>query len=51
MADLSLATILSGKEAIPEKWRIAEPIDQRHYLCDGSLAEWIGPRRDASTGS
>ena len=44
MAELNNATILPGKDAIPEKWRIAAPIDQLHYLCDGAIAEWIGPR-------
>ncbi|MGE4561017.1 MAG: NADP-dependent glyceraldehyde-3-phosphate dehydrogenase [Desulfobulbus sp.] len=28
---------------VPEKWRIASPIVQRQYLCDGTIKEWSGP--------
>lgn len=40
------ASICTGENTIPEKWRIASPIDQRQYLCDGTIREWTGPLQD-----
>lgn len=31
---------------VPEKWRIASPIIQRQYLCDGTIKEWSGPLQE-----
>jgi len=33
------------EDAIPEKWRISAPLEQLHYLCNGELREWTGPRQ------
>lgn len=38
--------LFSTEETIPDKWRISVPLEQRHYLCDGELKEWSGPRQD-----
>jgi len=40
------ASICTDENTIPEKWRIASPIDQRQYLCDGTIREWTGPLQD-----
>ena len=32
--------------AIPEAWRLAEPLHQRQYLLDGELHEWAGPTQE-----
>ena len=32
--------------AIPEAWRLAEPLHQRQYLLDGELREWSGPTQE-----
>jgi glyceraldehyde-3-phosphate dehydrogenase (NADP+) len=34
------------ESAIPEEYRIPSPTDQRHYLCDGAIREWSGPRQE-----
>jgi glyceraldehyde-3-phosphate dehydrogenase (NADP+) len=39
-------SIFTMTPAIPEKWRITSPIEQREYLCDGIIKEWTGPRQD-----
>lgn len=36
----------SSEDMIPEKYRIASPIEQRQYLCDGVIKEWCGPQQD-----
>lgn len=30
---------------IPAQYRIDEPIDQRHFLCDGEIVKWEGSQR------
>ena len=35
-----------GNDMVPEKYRIASPIEQRQYLCDGVIKEWGGPQHD-----
>ncbi|HEX6437278.1 MAG TPA: aldehyde dehydrogenase family protein, partial [Candidatus Binatia bacterium] len=40
------ASIFPAENAIPEKWRIASPMEQSHYLCDGEIKEWTGPQQD-----
>jgi acyl-CoA reductase-like NAD-dependent aldehyde dehydrogenase len=32
--------------AIPEAWRLPEPLHQREYLLDGDLREWAGPTQE-----
>ncbi|GAC1382608.1 MAG: NADP-dependent glyceraldehyde-3-phosphate dehydrogenase [Hymenobacter sp.] len=32
--------------AIPEAWRLTEPLHQRQYLLDGELREWAGPTQE-----
>jgi len=31
---------------ISEQYRIDEPIEQRHYLCNGEIVVWTGPQQD-----
>jgi glyceraldehyde-3-phosphate dehydrogenase (NADP+) len=40
------ASIFPAENTIPEKWRIASPMDQSHYLCDGEIKEWTGSQQD-----
>lgn len=35
-----------AEEMIPERFRIASSVEQRRYLCDGSIREWTGPQQD-----
>lgn len=37
-----LANIFPAEDAIPEAFRLAQPIDQREYLIDGELKTWTG---------
>ncbi|MEN6318380.1 MAG: NADP-dependent glyceraldehyde-3-phosphate dehydrogenase [Syntrophaceae bacterium] len=46
MADNLLTSIFPNDDLIPEKYRIASPIEQRQYLCDGEIREWNGPQQD-----
>jgi glyceraldehyde-3-phosphate dehydrogenase (NADP+) len=46
IADKFLTSIFPTHELIPEKYRIASPIEQRHYLRDGAIREWDGPQQD-----
>ena len=32
--------------AIPDAWRLAQPLHQRQYLLDGELREWAGPTQE-----
>ena len=36
-------------DMVPEKYRINSPIEQRHYLCDGTIKEWTGPQQDVQS--
>jgi len=38
--------IFPAEDAIPEKYRIIEPLEQRQYLCNGEIRTWDGPRKD-----
>jgi glyceraldehyde-3-phosphate dehydrogenase (NADP+) len=40
------ASIFPAENTIPEKWRIASPMEQRQYLCNGEIKEWTGPQHD-----
>lgn len=46
MTDKFFTPIFPSNDMIPDKYRIVSPIEQRQYLCDGSLKEWIGPQQD-----
>ncbi|NTW35906.1 MAG: aldehyde dehydrogenase family protein, partial [Syntrophobacteraceae bacterium] len=46
MSSLRSVSIIPAENAIPEKWRITSPIEQRQYLCDGAVKEWTGPQQD-----
>jgi len=46
MTDDTFVPTLTAEDAVPEKYRIASPIEQRQYLCDGSIKEWTGPQQD-----
>ncbi|WP_046245900.1 NADP-dependent glyceraldehyde-3-phosphate dehydrogenase [Hymenobacter terrenus] len=35
-----------NEAAIPEAWRLPEPLHQRQYLLDGELREWAGPTQE-----
>ena len=40
------ASIFPPENTIPQKWRIASPMEQSQYLCNGEIKEWTGPRQD-----
>ncbi|MBA4418239.1 MAG: NADP-dependent glyceraldehyde-3-phosphate dehydrogenase [Syntrophus sp. (in: bacteria)] len=46
MTDEFFASIFPNDHMVPEKHRIASPIEQRQYLCDGAIKEWTGPQQD-----
>ena len=46
MTDELFTSIFPVDDTIPEKYRIASPIEQRQYLCDGAIKEWAGPQQD-----
>ena len=46
MTDDLFTAVFSRDDAIPEKYRIAAPIEQREYLCDGAIKNWAGPQQD-----
>ncbi len=42
----SLDAIFSSCSSIPEQFRLAGPVEQRRYLCDGEIREWEGPMHE-----
>lgn len=46
MVDEILSSVFPSDDMVPEQHRIASPIEQRQYLSDGVIKEWIGPQRD-----
>ncbi|MFZ2198858.1 MAG: NADP-dependent glyceraldehyde-3-phosphate dehydrogenase [Thermodesulfovibrionales bacterium] len=46
MTDQKLSSIILVDEMIPDRFRIAAPLEQRQYLCDGSIRDWAGPRQE-----
>jgi|WetSurMetagenome_2_1015567.scaffolds.fasta_scaffold00036_3 glyceraldehyde-3-phosphate dehydrogenase (NADP+) len=46
MTEELFTSIFPSGDMVPEKYRIASPIAQRQYLCDGEIREWSGPQRD-----
>jgi glyceraldehyde-3-phosphate dehydrogenase (NADP+) len=46
MTDELFTSIFPTDDMVPEKYRIASPIEQRQYLCDGAIKEWTGPQQD-----
>lgn len=46
MTDELFTSIFPTDDMVPEKYRIASPIEQRQYLCDGAIKEWSGPQQD-----
>jgi glyceraldehyde-3-phosphate dehydrogenase (NADP+) len=40
------ASMFPAENTIPEKWRIASPMEQFHYLCNGEIKEWTGSQQD-----
>jgi len=46
MTEELFISIFPSSDRIPEKYRIASPIEQRQYLCDGAIKEWAGPQQD-----
>jgi glyceraldehyde-3-phosphate dehydrogenase (NADP+) len=46
MTDQSIARIFPVDEMIPASFRIDSPLEQRQYLCDGSIKEWNGPQQE-----
>ena len=41
-----LSGIFPSDGTIPDQYNIAEPIEQRHYLCNGVMEEWGGPMQE-----
>lgn len=46
MTDRPYSMAMLAEEMIPERFRIASSVEQRRYLCDGSIREWAGPQQD-----
>ena len=46
MTDELFTSIFPADDRVPEKYRIASPIEQRQYLCDGAIKEWNGPQQE-----
>jgi glyceraldehyde-3-phosphate dehydrogenase (NADP+) len=46
MKDEIFTPTITTMDSVPEEYRIASPIEQRQYLCDGSIREWTGPQQD-----
>ncbi len=46
MNDEIFTPTLATEDSVPEEYRIVSPIEQRQYLCDGSIREWTGPQQD-----
>ena len=46
MTDELLTLIFPNDDMVPEKFRIASPLEQRQYLCDGTIKQWTGPLQD-----
>ncbi|PLX49328.1 MAG: NADP-dependent glyceraldehyde-3-phosphate dehydrogenase [Desulfobulbaceae bacterium] len=46
MTSVASTTIFPTPDMVPEKYRISFPMEQRHYLCNGVLREWTGPRQE-----
>ncbi len=42
----SIAALFPDKQAIPDAYRISEPIRQDYYLIDGELRRWHGPLQE-----
>ncbi len=46
MTNEFLNSIFPRPDMVPSPYRIASPIEQRQYLCDGAIKEWSGPLQD-----
>ena len=46
MVDSNPKPLFPDRASIPETYRIAAPLEQRHYLCNGELRAWEGPAQD-----
>lgn len=46
MKDMAFTPVLSADHTLPEQYRISKPMDQREYLCNGTIRTWTGPRQD-----
>jgi glyceraldehyde-3-phosphate dehydrogenase (NADP+) len=46
MVDSIPKPLFPDRASIPETYRIAAPLEQRHYLCNGELRAWEGPAQD-----
>ena len=40
------ASVFPRFEQVPTQFRLTTPIEQRVYLCDGTLCTWDGPLQD-----
>ena len=43
---MAFTPVLRADHALPEQYRISKPMDQREYLCNGTIKNWTGPRQD-----
>lgn len=46
MPDETTPSLFPSEDAIPQKYRLCAPIEQREYLCNGAIMEWDGRRQD-----
>lgn len=46
ITDQVFTPVFPADDTIPEKYRIATPLEQREYLCDGTIKNWNGPQQD-----
>ncbi len=46
MSNKPMTSMFPDVDMVPEQYRIPAPIEQCHYLCDGEIKEWTGPRQD-----
>lgn len=46
MTSARSASIFSTENTIPDKWRIDSFMEQRQYLCNGEIKEWVGPQQN-----
>lgn len=46
MKNMAFTPVLRADHTLPEQYRISKPMDQREYLCNGTIKNWTGPRQD-----
>ena len=46
MTSQTFTKIIPDEKLIPERFRITSPVEQRQYLCDGTIKDWTGSQSD-----